>query len=977
MDATTTDDPKHPNAAFLDALRGSLGQPSGVGDLVDDSSLTRALYSTDASNYRIVPRAVLTPRSTDDVITAVGVARAHQVPVTVRGAGTSCAGNAVGPGLVIDFSRFMNRVLSIDPVAATAVVEPGTVLATLQDRALPFGLRFGPDPSTAGRCTIGGMIGNNACGPHGLAYGRTADNVVSMTWLTGTGDIITAGSGAGALAAVPGLDTFVSQNLAVLRTEFGRFGRQISGYSLEHLLPEHGHNLAAALTGTEGSCGILLEATVGLVPRPPAPALAVLGYRDMPTAADDVPGLLPFRPLALEGLDAQLVDVVRRAHGGGSVPALPAGGGWLIAEVGGATSEEAVAAAHELVAASASSDTLVLPAGPEATRLWQIRADGAGLAGRTADGRQAWPGWEDSAVPPARLGAYLRGLGALMADEHVSGLAYGHFGDGCVHVRIDFPLDTDGTPMRRFLERAAALAARHGGSLSGEHGDGRARSELLPAMYSPEALRAMETFKALLDPEDLMNPGVVVRPAPLDADLRRPQARRLRATDGFAFAHDGGDITDAVHRCVGVGKCRADLRGQGGFMCPSYVATRDEKDSTRGRARVLQEMLNGSLVTGGWSSPEVHDALDLCLSCKACASDCPTGIDMAMFKSETLHQTYKGRLRPLSHYTLGRLPRWLRLTAPLAPLINLAGRVPPLRRAMTTMMGADPRRSLPTLPRTPFRWQKPHKPNEPHKSHKPHEPHKPRRATAGERSGGPRVLLWVDSFSDAIDPDIPRDALEVLQAAGCDVEIADSRACCGLTLVSTGQLTAAKARLRRTLGLLVPHVRDGRTVVGIEPGCIATLRSDLVELLPDDPRAAELSGSVRTVAEFLTSIGWSPPRAAEKLLVQPHCHQYAVMGYDADRALLAAMGCDIEISAGCCGLAGNFGMEKGHYEISAKIARDGILARAAAEPDRRILADGFSCRTQVRDLAGLDSRHLVQLVAEALRRPAAGRSGPS
>ncbi|MGW0084769.1 FAD-binding and (Fe-S)-binding domain-containing protein [Streptomyces sp. NPDC003393] len=938
-----TDSPSVDAEAFLDGLRARLG------GLVDDSSLTTALYATDASNYRVVPLAVLTPRSKDDVVAAVRIARAHRVPVTVRGAGTSCAGNAVGPGLVIDFSRFMHRVLSIDPESSTAVVEPGVVLSTLQDAALPFGLRFGPDPSTASRCTIGGMIGNNACGPHGLSYGRTADNVVSMTWLTGRGEVVTAGSGTGAFTAVPGLDAFVSEHMAVLRTEFGRFGRQISGYSLEHLLPENGRNLAAALTGTEGSCGILLEATVRLVPRASAPALSVLGYSDMAAAADDVPHLLPFEPLALEGLDAQLVDVVRRAHGGAGVPPLPAGGGWLMAEVGGATSHDAVEAAHKLVAASGATDWVVLPAGPEATRLWQIRADGAGLAGRTADGHQAWPGWEDSAVPPERLGDYLRGLEALMAEEGVSGLAYGHFGDGCVHVRIDFPLENGGGLMRRFLQRAAALAAEHGGSLSGEHGDGRARSELLPTMYSPEALRAMEAFKALLDPEDLMNPGVVVRPAPLDADLRRPQALELRAADGFAFAHDGGNITDSVHRCVGVGKCRADLRGQGGFMCPSYTATRDEKDSTRGRARTLQEMLNGGVVTRGWASPEVHEALDLCLSCKACASDCPTGIDMAMFKSEALHRTYQGRLRPLSHYTLGRLPQWLRLAAPLAPLVNLAGRIPVLRKAMMTMMGADTRRSLPPLPRTPFRRRKP-----------------PR--TGGVAPGGPKVLLWVDSFSDALAPDIPRDALEVLFAAGCDVEIAGPGACCGLTLVSTGQLTAAKAALRKTVDVLLPHVREGRTVVGLEPSCTATLRSDLLELLPDDPRAAELSRSVRTVAEFLTSIGWTPPRAAHKLLVQPHCHHYSVMGYDADRALLEAMGCDVEISAGCCGLAGNFGMEKGHYELSEKIARDGILAKASAGGDRQILADGFSCRTQVRDLAGLDGRHLVQILAEALRR---------
>lgn len=919
-----------------------------LGDAVDDSSSSRAIYSTDASNYRVVPTAVVVPRSRHDVVAAVRIARSHGVPVTARGGGTSCAGNAVGPGIVIDFSRFLNRVISIDPDASTAVVEPGVILSTLQQAAQPFGLRFGPDPSTATRCTFGGMIGNNACGPHGLSYGRTADNIVAMTWLTGRGDIVTVGAGQDALAAVPGLEEFVRENLAVLRTEFGRFGRQISGYSLEHLLPEHGRNLAAALTGTEGTCGVLLDATVRLVPLVAAPALAVLGYRDMATAADDVPNLLPLRPLALEGLDAQLVDVVRRAHGGG-VPALPDGRGWLMAELGGPTSDAAVEAAHRLVAASAADDSVVLPAGPDATRLWQIRADGAGLAGRTADGEQAWPGWEDSAVPPERLGGYLRELESLMADEGLSGLGYGHFGDGCVHVRIDFPMERDGVLMRRFLERAAALAADHGGSLSGEHGDGRARSELLHTMYSQDALRAMAEFKALLDPDNVMNPGIVVRPVPVDADLRRPQALPLLAGDGFAFGKDSGDITKAVHRCVGVGKCRADLREQGGFMCPSYTATRREKDSTRGRARALQEMINGSQIVDGWNSPEVHDALDLCLSCKACASDCPTGIDMAMFKSEALHRKYAGRLRPRSHYTLGRLPQWLRLAAPMAPLINRAGRIPVLRKAMMMAIGADTRRSLPELPRAPFRWSV--------------------RAPRPALPAAHKVVLWVDSFSDAMAPDIPQAALEVLDAAGCDTEIVAPGACCGLTLISTGQLTAAKAKLRKTIELLLPHVRAGRTVIGLEPSCTATLRSDLVELLDDDPRATELARAVKTVAEFLVDINWTPPRSAEKLLVQAHCHHYSVIGYEADRKLLTAMGCDIEISAGCCGLAGNFGMEKGHYEISEQIANDGILAKAAEQPDRTILADGFSCRTQIADLAQLNSRHLVQLLAEAVKQP--------
>ncbi|MNW35523.1 Anaerobic glycerol-3-phosphate dehydrogenase subunit C [compost metagenome] len=590
----------------------------------------------------------------------------------------------------------------------------------------------------------------------------------------------------------------------------------------------------------------------------------------------------------------------------------------------------------------------MLPAGAQARRLWQIRADGAGLAGRTPDGAQAWPGWEDSAVPPEHLGNYLRELFALMESERLDGLAYGHFGDGCVHLRIDFPLDSKPETLRGFMEQAAALAAKYGGSLSGEHGDGRARGALLHTMYSAEALKAMAEFKALFDEAQILNPGIIVNPAALDADLRRPQALTLMASDGFAFAHDAGNITNAVHRCVGVGTCRADNRDNGGFMCPSYQATRDEKDSTRGRARVLQEMLNGGVIQLGHASPEVHEALDLCLSCKACASDCPTGIDMAMFKSETLHQTYKGKLRPLSHYTLGRLPTWLRLLSPFAQLVNAAGKRAPLRRLMMHAIGADPRRGLPELPEVPYR-----------------------RSVAARnlpqaKDAQHKVLLWVDSFTDAITPQIAEDAVHVLHAAGADVQLAAPGACCGLTLISTGQLDKAKATLRSTIDLLLPAVREGRTVVGLEPSCTATLRSDLVELLPDDLRARELADAVSTVAEFLSSTSFEPPQVGGQVLVQPHCHQYSVMGFEADRKLLESMGCDVQESAGCCGLAGNFGMEKGHYEVSKTIAEQGILAKAAESPEREIIADGISCRTQIADLGGLDGKHLVQLIARGL-----------
>ena len=583
---------------------------------MDASARRRAEYSSDASNYRVVPRAVVFPRSADDVLAAAAVCRELAVPLTARGGGTSIAGNSVGPGVVLDLSRHLNQVISIDPEARTAVVQPGVVLDQLQRAAGHHGLRFGPDPSTHSRCTVGGMIGNNSCGAHAMAYGTTAANVVALDALDGAGRRLRIAAGHD---PVPGLGAFVAERVAPIGHEFGRFRRQVSGYSLEHLLPSRGGSLARALTGTEGTCCVVLGATVSLVPVPAATALCVLGYPDMPAAADAVPGLDGSPVLALEGIDARLVDVVRAHRANAAVPALPAGAAWLFAELGGASAAEALAAARSLAAAAGAVDSLVVPAGPEAATLWQIREDGAGLGSRTADGAPAWPGWEDAAVPPEHLGPYLREFTALLDAYHLDGLLYGHFGDGCVHIRIDFPLTDHPQRLRPFLTEAARLVASYGGSISGEHGDGRARSELLPVMFSRAAIDAFAAFKGLFDPDGLLNPGVIVDARPVDADLRLPAARPLRAVGGFALATDDGDLSRAVHRCVGMGKCRADNGPAGGFMCPSYLATRDEKDSTRGRARVLQELANGTLVTGGWRAPEVHEALDLCLSCKACS----------------------------------------------------------------------------------------------------------------------------------------------------------------------------------------------------------------------------------------------------------------------------------------------------------------------------------------------------------------------
>lgn len=1012
---------------------------------VDASSGTRARYSSDAGLTRIPPLAVAFPRTPEQAIAAFDLARAHGIPLTARGGGTSCASNAIGPGLVLDFSRHMNRVISIDPEARTATVEPGCVGSTLQAAAARHGLRFGPDPSSQNRATIAGMVANNACGPHATAWGRTSDNIVSLDCVDGQGRRFTATTGHDAvLSDVPGLASLIDSNLAPIRTELGRFKRQVSGYSLEHLTPEGGRNLAAMLAGTEGTLVLILSITVRLVPLPDAPVLAALGYRSMIEAADDVPALLTHSPLAVEGMDRRLVDVVRAHKGPGAVPALPEGEGWLLVEVG-APGEDVTASlerARALCADSAAIDTVVYPPGGQASALWRIRADGAGLGGRTPpDGagggdQQAWPGFEDAAVPPENLGAYLRDFTALMEEFDIDGLLYGHFGDGCVHVRLAMPLETPGgvAHSRAFLQSAARICAAHGGSVSGEHGDGRARSELLRFMYSPEMLDLFARVKHVFDPDNLLNPGVLASPMdeaeassrararnvggagnagnvgdsggvlelqpgvdPLDANLRRVAARPMPADGGFAFTHDGGDFTSAVHRCTGVGKCRAGISGT--FMCPSYLATRDEKDVTRGRARILQEAANSQLVKA-IDSPEVLEALDLCLACKACSADCPAGVDMARYRSETLFRTYRGRMRPLSHYTLGWLPRLTRITARvpgLAAVANAVMSVTPLRSLAFRMIGLDPRRGMPALQSGTFTaWARKRSllagsvptlaPADAATDARERGGAQASSASAREREGatassmagspilsGPRdpdgrpyALVWADSFSQTLDDTGARAVIHVLQANGFAPIVAPD-ACCGLTWITTGQLEGAKKHLASLLGVLAPFAASGIPIVGVEPSCTAVLRDDLLDLLPEDPRSALVSSATRTLAEVLSALPASarrlPSLEGVEIVAQPHCHHYSVMGWDTDQALLESLGARVTRLEGCCGLAGNFGMEAGHYDLSVAVASHSLLPSLSARPDAVYLADGFSCRTQAAQLAGRGGVHLATLLA--------------
>ncbi|GLZ31546.1 lactate dehydrogenase [Lentzea sp. NBRC 105346] len=848
-------------------------------DVLSDSA-SRALYSADASNYRHVPRVIIRPKSIDAVVEAVAIAAEHGIPITSRGAGTSIAGNATGTGLVIDFSRYLDR---IEVEGDRATVQPGAVLDRINEQSKTH--LFGPDPSTHSRCSVGGMIGNNACGAHSVKWGKTSENV---NWL----DVLTADGRR--------FRTDQPPPLALPEADpkwFPKLSRRVSGYALD-ALPD----LTKALIGTEGTCVVVLGAGLKLVPKPERRILVVLGFADTYDAADQVVALRELDVLAVEGIDEALVRVLP------AKPDLPEGRSWLFVEVEHDSTARAVAE-------QITRNSRTVYDNAEQRALWRIREDGAGLATRMPDGSEAWSGWEDAAVPPENLGRYLRDFDALLGRHGRRGITYGHYGEGCIHVRIDFDFAKG---HRRFLEEAADLVISHGGSLSGEHGDGQARGELLSRMYPPEAINAFKAFKHAFDPDNLLNPGRIVDPLPLDQDLRILVAPP-RIPTRQEFAAD-------TRRCVGVGKC---LNTKGGVMCPSYRVTREEKHSTRGRAHLLFEMLNGGVIKDGWRSAEVRDALDLCLSCKGCKRDCPVDVDMAAYKAEFLHHHYKGRIRPASHYSMGWLPLWLRL--------NLVNRLTTRFRALG---GIAPERELPTPARRTL--QKLVK-------------------TKGE---GTPVLLFPDTFTNHFEPDIGVDAANVLAHLGHRVEVPPGTVCCGLTWHSTGQLGMAERVLRRTARLLAPWTEQGIAVVGLEPSCTAFLRKDAPKLTADE-NVQKLAISVRTFAEQVAS-ELPTLEIHGNALVQTHCHQYADLGFDADRRAFRAAGIEATVlDSGCCGLAGNFGFEKGHHEVSMACGERVLLPAVRATNDL-VVADGFSCRTQIRQGSGKEPVHLATVIANAL-----------
>ena len=927
---------------------------------------SRALYATDASNYRQTPIGVVVPLDEDDVVATVAACARHGVPMLARGGGTSLSGQCCNEAVVIDLSKHVRGLLELDPARRHARVQPGIVLDDLRSAAEEHGLTFAPDPATHQWCTLGGMIGNNSCGVHSIISGRTSDNVEELDVLTYDGLRLRVGATSeeelAAIVAAGGRRGEIYGRLRALRDRYAplvreRFPdipRRVSGYNLDELLPERGFNVARALVGSEGTCVTVLEATLRLVHSPPWRTLLVLGYPDVFAAADHVPEVMAQGPIGLEGLDDQLVDnVLRTGLHEADVRLLPDGRGWLMAEFGADTQAESVerarSAAEALGRGAAAPQVAVFEDIAQQRRIWHVRESGFGATIFIPGKDDAWEGWDDAAVAPERLGDYLREFRALTDLYGYRSSLYGHFGHGCVHTLISFGLTSpEGiASFRSFVEDAADLVVRHGGSLSGEHGDGQGRAELLPRMFGPELVAAFREFKAIWDPGGKMNPGKVVDPFRVDEHLRLGAAYDPpEPATHFSFREEGG-FARAGLRCVGLGACR---KTHTGTMCPSYMVTRDEQHSTRGRGRLLFEMLRGDPLEGGFAAEAVHGALDLCLACKGCKGECPVSTDMATYKAEFLSHHYAGRLRPRSAYAMGLVHWWARLGSVVPGAANAALRNQRAARLLKRAAGVAPERSLPQLARATFR----------HRFH----------AADRRPSGGAPVILWADTFNDNFCPEVAEAAVEVLEAAGRRVLVPRQSLCCGRPLYDFGMLDLAKRLLGQLLQALRPAIRAGVPLVAIEPSCLAVFRDELCNLFPVDPDAERLAAQSFGLAEFLEREGYEPqPLPGRKAVVHGHCHQKALFGMEPDERLLLALGLDVELlDSGCCGMAGAFGFERDHYEVSRACGERVLLpAVREAPPDALIVADGFSCREQVRQETGRHAVHLAEVLRDAVR----------
>lgn len=960
-------------AAFAAELRRRID-----GDVCFDDG-SRALYATDSSNYREVPIGVVRPRNIGDVIETVATARRFGAPILARGGGTSLAGQCCNVAIVIDTSRYFNAFLGIDPQKRLATARPGIVLDNFRAHAKPHQLTFGPDPATHNRCTIGGMLGNNSCGVHSVMAAfagtgaRTSDNLESLEILTYEGARLRVGP-----TSEEELDAIVRQDDAraaiyrklralrdryapLIRERYPKIPRRVSGYNLDELLPENGFHVARALAGSEGTCVTILEATLQLIPEPPARSLLVLGYPDIFAAGDDCPKIMEHRPIGLEGFDGEMVGFMKE-HGlhTDDLKLLPEGNGWLLVEFGGASKEESDAKARELIGVLKKPETKLYDDPAEEARLWEVRESALGATAFAPNEPDRWPGWEDSAVPPERIGEYLRDLKELFARYDYGSSVYGHFGQGLVHARLPFQFGTGPgrEKFRRFLDDASDLVLRYGGSLSGEHGDGQARGALLPKMFGPELVDAFREFKAIWDPEWKMNPGKIVEPKSPAQDLRL--GRDYHPADPptyFQFPGDHGSFARATLRCVGVGKCR---RESGGTMCPSYMVTHEEKHSTRGRARLLWEMLEGQVIgKNGWRDEHVKEALDLCLACKGCKSDCPVNVDMATYKAEFLSHYYAGRLRPIHAYVFGLIHVWARLAMFAPALVNFINRAPFLSSLTKAVIGVAPERTMPSFAPESFKSWFARRPV--------------------QNRGKRRVLLWPDTFNNYFHPAVARAAVAVLEDAGFQVVLPQQDLCCGRPLYDYGMLPRARRWLRQVLDSLDTEIAAGTPIVGLEPSCTAVFRDELCEIFPKDKRAHRLQEQTFTLAEFLEKHApdYRAPKVEREALVHGHCHHKAIMHLDCEEKLLGQMGLACTVpDSGCCGMAGAFGFEADKYEVSIAAGERVLLpAVRRAGKDTIIVADGFSCREQVRQTTGRHALHLAQVLKMALDHGPRGPAG--
>jgi len=935
------------------------------------------MYATDGSNYRQVPIGVVLPRDVEDVLATVSLAREFAAPLLCRGGGTSLAGQCCNVAVVIDFSKYMAKILELDPERRIARVQPGVILDHLRNAAEKHRLTFGPDPATHDRCTLGGMIGNNSCGVHSVMAGKTDDNIEALDILTYDGLRMKVGATSSdeleKIVLEPGRRGEIYSRLVALaaahgqqvRQRFPNIPRRVSGYNLNYLLPENGFHVARALVGSEGTCVTVLEATCRLVDSPPARTLAVVAYPDIFTCGDKVPEIMSYGPIGLEGVDEFLVEFTRRKNlNPEGLSLLPQGKGWLFVEFGGATQKEADDRARKMV------DALNKSPKPPAVRLytdkyqakkvWEVRESSLGAISHVPGEPLTWEGWEDSAVPPEKLGAYLRDLHKLMNAYTYSGVLYGHFGHACIHTRISFDLESEAgiRKFRSFMEEAADMVVSYGGSLSGEHGDGQSRAELLPKMFGPELMEAFRQFKAIWDPDWKMNPGKVIQPYRLDENLRLgADYHPWEPETHFHYPDDHGSLARATLRCVGVGKCR---HYEGGVMCPSFRVTREEEHSTRGRAHLLWEMTKGEVITGGWQDENVKRSLDLCLACKGCKSDCPVGVDVATYKAEFLSHYYEGRPRPLSAYAFGNIDLWAGLASFAPGLANFTTQLPFLRDIAKMVAGVPLERRIPAFAPQPFRsWFRGHR-------------------TANKN--GPPVILWADTFNNYFLPSTAIAAVDVLEAAGFEVMVPPGNLCCGRPLYDFGMLGRAKGLLLEALDTLAPYIAAGVPVVGLEPSCAAVFRDELKNLFPKDERARHLAQQTFLLSEFLEKCApeFELPKLERKAIVHGHCHHKSIMKMTDEEAVLHKMGISFQTPApGCCGMAGSFGFEQDKYAVSMAVGELELLPAVRRAPlDSLIIANGFSCREQIAHGTARHAFHLAEVIQMALEEGPKGIPGP-